>query len=50
MRAIPLIYGGLGEAVANLQSYAAMSPEQAKAKSVKITSVANVRPELVDAT
>jgi CheY-like chemotaxis protein len=42
--------GGLDEAVANSQSCAAMSPEQAKANPAKITRVANLLPELVDET
>ena len=42
MRAIPLIYGGLGETVANLQSRRTTSPEQAKANLAHITHAANV--------
>jgi len=44
------VLGRLGEAGANSQSCTAMSPEQAKANPAKITRVANVLPELVDAT
>jgi hypothetical protein len=49
MRPMPLSYWRLQEAVANLQSYAAMSPAQAKSNLAYITHAANILPELVSA-